>query len=145
MKKIISCIIFVIIILIAFSSCKDEKMNIEDSINNTSSKNAYDRYGIWIDEVSELLSEYGSVRWDPTEDMYVLNLRNTEESNTLTYVKYLMENPTYDTGLKWWDALGTVFELVTEEYNCSLRVANPYNSNNSLMIITSGEIVYSTF
>lgn len=103
---------------------------------------SFDNTGANIVELAEIFSGYGTLKWDRSKEGYVLYLEDIGYNNVLKSVKYLMDNPTWSYGKKWWESFKEGLKQTTAAYNCCVYVADPNSTSSSILKVLSGEVIF---
>jgi len=143
MKKAIA--LFLALVMV-FALCGCEKPNL--SSDSFAEGDSEDSTAIEIvdngeheNEIQELLTDWGNVRWDSVNEYYVVSPRG----NYLKVIKFLVENPANEEYLEYWDKISNVIAGMSGLYNCAICVANPADNTKMLLVTGFGDILTSVW
>ena len=142
MKKIISLIISLLVafsVLFLFTGCHSRISSDKDYTKKDDFP--YDESGLYEKEITERLSEFGSVYWDVQNNSYVLKPRNALREAIIG----LVIDPLSEEYIEYWDFAVETIREVTEKYPCTVCMANPVNADAYLLVVVIGTIGYSAF
>ncbi len=101
----------------------------------------YDEQGLYEDELTYYLGEFGSIYWDTKNNAYILKPRNTLREAIIG----LVIDPLNEEYIEYWDYVVETVKYATEIYPCTVCIANPVNADAYILVVVIGTIGYSVF